>query len=162
MLKNMMNRNFLFFVLYCLLTSIMACKEEKTIPQNTNGLLPVSTINNPRTAADGEENLEDLGCLQFADSTHDFGTLHEGDVVEYDFEYTNIGKKNVLINDASSTCGCTVPEYTREPIAPGAKGNMKVKFNSAGKFGAVEKPITVYNNGKFGEIMLHITANVNK
>jgi Protein of unknown function (DUF1573) len=158
----MIKQKILFFILFCICTCTIACKDEKKTAAENQGLLPVSTIHNPRTATDKEENLDDLGCLQFADSVHDFGTLQEGDVVEYEFEYTNIGKKEVLINDASSTCGCTVPEYSREPIAPKAKGVMKIKFNSAGKFGAVEKPISVYNNGKLGEIILHIQATVNK
>jgi Protein of unknown function (DUF1573) len=148
----------LFYIAILLLTTMLACKNEVVVENTTNGLLPVTTINNPRNATGNDADLKNLGTLTFADSLHDFGTLQQGDIVEYDFEYINTGKSDVLINDAKSTCGCTVPEYTKEPIKPGEKGVMKVKFNSAGKYGEVFKPITITNNGNPGEIVLHIQA----
>jgi hypothetical protein len=126
-------------------------------------LLPADVVNNPRSAAPGaDEELKNMGILKFTDTAHSFGKLKEGDVVEFEFEYTNVGKREVLINDASSNCGCTVPGFNREPIKPGDKGVIKVKFNSEGKSGFVEKPIYVYNNGNPGQIVLRIDAEVNK
>ncbi len=129
--------------------------------EKENGLLPANYVDNPRSAT-GNADLSKLGTLTFKDSIHSFGNLKEGEVVEYAFEYQNVGKKEVIITDASSTCGCTVPDYKREPIAIGEKGEIKVKFNSEGKSGYVEKPVTLRCTGNPGEIVITISATVEK
>lgn len=86
--------------------------------------------------------------ITFDQETHDFGTVHEGEVVTYDFTFTNTGDAPLLITDAQASCGCTVPEWPREPIKPGQKGTLKVSFNSAGKDGAQDKSISIKANTK--------------
>jgi Protein of unknown function (DUF1573) len=141
---------------------LQACKDAPK-PETVNpNLLPVSTINNPRTVEGATVDINNLGKLVFADSVHDFGKLKQGDVVECDFEYINTGKSAVMITDAKASCGCTVPDYKREPIQPGEKGVMKVKFNSAGKFGEVNKVVTVTTNGNPSVMTVCIQALMNK
>ncbi len=84
--------------------------------------------------------------MKFNESIHDFGKLKGGESREYDFEFTNVGKEDLVIEFAKGSCGCTVPEWPKEPIKPGAKGSIKVKFDSTGKKGKQEKTVTITAN----------------
>ncbi len=150
------------FVLGLLCVNI-SCNQSTTPPadttENANNKLNVDIINNPRTP--DNSNLGELGVLQFADSLHDFGNVKEGDIVSYDFEYKNTGKAPVIITEARASCGCTVPEYTKDPILPGATGKMQVTFNSDGKPGANYKNVTIKSNANPGSQDIAIKAMVN-
>src|SRR5690606_13667437 len=117
--------------------SLAACGEQNNdAKQEDNGLMSTDYVNNPRSATGTDEKaLEQMAQMTFADTMHNFGTMHEGESAEYDFEFTNTGKEPLIISHAAGSCGCTVPDYPREPIQPGQKAVMKVKFNSAGKSG---------------------------
>ncbi len=121
---------------------------------------PVNIIN-PYTK-DGVDSsiIEDMGRLVFADTVHDFGNISEGEVVEWDVEYTNEGSGPVVIQSATASCGCTVPEYSREPLAPGESGSMTIKFDSQEKHGRVEKEVNIQTNGFPAEYKLKIITNV--
>ena len=84
--------------------------------------------------------------ITFDEMVHNFGNVTEGEKVEYSFKFTNTGDKDLLITDASSSCGCTVPDWPKEPLRPGKSAYMKVVFNSAGKSGFTEKEITIKAN----------------
>lgn len=84
--------------------------------------------------------------IAFLESSFDFGDIIQGDKVEHIFEFENIGNEPLIISDVRTTCGCTVPEWPREPIAPGVKTSIKVVFNSSGKMGIQNKVITVMSN----------------
>src|SRR5687768_13939501 len=71
--------------------------------------------------------------MTFEKQTHNSGNVTEGEVVEYSFKFTNTGEKDLLINKAEASCGCTVPEWPKEPVKPGESGYMKVKFGSKGR-----------------------------
>lgn len=88
----------------------------------------------------------DVAVLSFTETSYDFGTIQEGDTVKHTFNFTNTGKAPLIIQNAVSTCGCTVPEWTRTPIAPGQKGEMSVVFNSKGKAGVQSKAVSVTAN----------------
>jgi hypothetical protein len=75
-----------------------------------------------------------------------FGTINEGDKVEHTFSVKNTGAKPLIIANAYGSCGCTVPEYPREPIATGATAAIKVTFNSTGKKGEMHKSVTMQMN----------------
>lgn len=140
---------------------LAACGESKENKQEDNGLLSTDLVNNPRSA-DGTDAaaMSNMARMEFTDTTHDFGTITEGETVEHEFEFTNTGKEPLIISNAGASCGCTVPDYPREPIQPGQKGMMKVKFNSAGKPGHQEKSVTVTTNSNRGTHMLFIKAEV--
>lgn len=84
--------------------------------------------------------------LTFEKEVHDFGTVNEGEVVEYSFKFKNTGDAPLLIESAQASCGCTIPEWPKEPVKPGSEAYMKVSFNSAGKEGAQEKSISIKAN----------------
>lgn len=98
--------------------------------------------------------------MAFGKTTHDFGTINEGDKVTYTFTFTNTGKSDLLISNAVGSCGCTVPEYPKTPIKPGQSDKIKVSFNSAGKSGNQQKTVTIATNSAAGKETLIIKANI--
>lgn len=98
--------------------------------------------------------------IKFDTTYYDFGTLIQGEKAEYTFWFKNTGTADLIIHDAFSTCGCTVPEYSNEPIQPGSSGKIDVVFNSEGKRGLQYKTVTLKLNTKPKEKTLTIKANV--
>ena len=100
--------------------------------------------------------------IKFDKLTHNFGTFSEKDpVVTCVFTFTNAGDAPLIINQAVASCGCTVPEYTKTPIQPGEKGEIKVTYNGTGKFpGHFKKSITVRTNGKVEMTRLYIEGDM--
>jgi hypothetical protein len=90
--------------------------------------------------------LKDTTSVQFAETEFKFGKLNEGDKVEHIFKLKNTGTKPLIIANAWGSCGCTVPDYPKEPIAPGAESQVKVTFNSKGKKGEQHKSVTMQMN----------------
>jgi hypothetical protein len=83
--------------------------------------------------------------LQLKQTEHDFSQIPQGKPVYYSFEIVNTGKTPLKLDDVHATCGCTTPEWSREPIAPGATAKIKVGYNAATE-GYFEKPITITYN----------------
>lgn len=83
--------------------------------------------------------------LQLRQTEHDFSQIPQGKPVYYFFEIVNTGKTPLKLDDVHATCGCTTPEWSREPIAPGATAKIKVGYNAATE-GYFEKPITITYN----------------
>ncbi len=100
--------------------------------------------------------------IKFDKLTHDFGTFSESSpVVTCTFNFTNVGDKPLVINQAVASCGCTVPDYTKDPIQPGQKGTIKVTYNGTGKFpGHFKKSITVRTNSKVEMTRLYIEGTM--
>ena len=98
--------------------------------------------------------------LKFDKTEHDFGVINEGDVVETVFSFTNSGKSELIITSAKGSCGCTVPEWPKEPIMPGEAGEINVKFNSDRKPNLQQKQITLVTNTDQGKEILKIKAQV--
>lgn len=84
--------------------------------------------------------------IEFDTKDYDFGTVKEGEVVEGVFKITNKGKTDLIITGASATCGCTVPEWPKDPIKPGDSGELKFSFDSNGRTGKQSKSITLQTN----------------
>lgn len=102
----------------------------------------------------------DLPAFGFEESSYDFGSITEGDVVEHVFKFTNTGEAPLVIQSASASCGCTVPSYPREPIAPGATGEIQVKFDSSNKPGIQNKTVSITANTDPSITRLTIKSNV--
>ena len=100
--------------------------------------------------------------IKFDKLTHDLGTFSEkSPVVSCTFTFTNVGESPLIINQAVASCGCTVPEYTKTPIQPGEKGEIKVTYNGTGKFpGHFKKSITVRTNGAVEMTRLYIEGEM--
>lgn len=98
--------------------------------------------------------------MTFAEKTHDFGSIKEADgPVTYVFEFTNTGSEPLVIINVNASCGCTRPEYPKEPIMPGKKGKIKVTFNPAGRPGEFSKEVKIRTNGNKRPV-LKITGTV--
>lgn len=86
--------------------------------------------------------------FKFNQETHDFGTIKEGPVASFDFVFTNVGKEPLIIQSCSASCGCTTPDWSKEPIAPGKTGKITVKYNTQGRVGVFNKTVYIASNAK--------------
>ncbi len=104
--------------------------------------------------------LSDSAEFRFEVSEYSFNPVNEGDMVNYDFHFTNAGKTPMIITGADASCGCTAPEYPRQPVKSGEKAVIKVTFNSTGKSGYQDKTVTVTSNAKNSPYILHLKGTV--
>ena len=129
----------------------VSCKEDATKKIKSE---------NVEIAANRDEVGKKLPVMTFEETEHDFGTIAQGTAVETVFKFTNTGEGPLIITNAKSSCGCTVPEYHKdEPIAPGETGEILVKFNGSGK-NAVTKVVTITANTEKGMERIKIKAFV--
>ncbi len=124
-------------------------------------LVIFSACQNSTNTSDTENltvNPNGVPKFEFEKIEYDFGKLIQGEKVSYTFKFKNTGDGNLIIENTRTSCGCTVPEYTEKPIAPGENGEMKITFNTTGKLGKQHKTITILSNTEPYELL--ITANV--
>ncbi len=98
--------------------------------------------------------------MTFASKEHDFGSIEADSKVNYSFTFKNTGQADLIISRAVGSCGCTIPEYPKDPIKTGESGKIDVSFNSANKHGNQQKSVTIYTNTKAGAESLYITASI--
>lgn len=98
--------------------------------------------------------------MYFAQPIHDFGTIQEGPSAEHVFEFVNKGKEPIIITNASASCGCTTPSYTKDPVLPGQKGSIKAVYNTQGRVAPFTKTISITSNA--GIKVLTIKGEVEK
>jgi len=98
--------------------------------------------------------------MTFEVEEYNFNTIKQGESVTRDFSFTNTGKEDIIITNAQGSCGCTVPIWPKEPIKKGAKGVIKVTFNSAGKMGLQDKTVTITSNAKNSPRVIHLKGTV--
>ncbi len=84
--------------------------------------------------------------FEFKSTEHKYGWITEGEVIAHEFEFTNVGKKPLIIQSVDAACGCTIPEYPPEPTPPGASNKIKVTFDTKGKVGTQNKKVTIVAN----------------
>jgi len=104
--------------------------------------------------------MEALPAIAFESDFHDFGEIQEGIVAEHVFTLKNEGEGPLIISNAQGSCGCTVPDWPRNPIAPGETGVIKVSFNSKGRAGRQDKRVTLTTNAVPQTKVLNITSTV--
>lgn len=100
--------------------------------------------------------------IKFEKTTHNFGTFSENNPkVTCKFQFTNTGNGPLVIHQAIASCGCTVPQYPKEPIKPGETGEVTITYNGAGKFpGHFRKSITLRTNGKTEVVRLYVEGDM--
>ncbi|MDW3208901.1 MAG: DUF1573 domain-containing protein [Reichenbachiella sp.] len=128
-----------------------------------SGTAAARSVTSAKPAASTQPEVKPEGPLPefaFNEESHDFGTINEGDVVEHVFAFTNTGDAPLIISSATGSCGCTVPEWPKEPIGVGEKGEIKVKFNSRKKPGIQNKTVTITSNTYPKQQRIKIKANV--
>jgi hypothetical protein len=131
--------------------SVVACNQKTSESQKLD-----------TNAIETDQNSNKEPAISFNNKIWDFGTITDGEVVEHTFRFTNTGTKDLVISSASASCGCTIPEWPKEPIAPGEKGEIKVEFNSNGKKDMVTKDITILANTNPVKTILQIKIFVEK
>ena len=110
--------------------------------------------------AQTETNTSDSKAeISFAKTEHNCGTITQGDNGSCEFEFTNTGTEALTLTQVKASCGCTVPEWSKEPVLPGAKGKIVVKYNT-NNIGVFHKIINVYSNAKTNHIVLTISGDV--
>ncbi len=138
----------LFYLALAFLLPLTACQSDssnKRVEEIRVGGTVADIIRNPVSANQSLDTVN-VARMVFEENNFDFGEVEEGTVVTHTYRFTNTGKIPLLISGASSTCGCTVPEYPKTPVPPGESGVITVKFNTEGKTERQSKPITIMAN----------------
>ena len=152
---------------------LVSCKKEEKKEGQNSETVTSDSLNkvNPTpapavTPATGEAtpapvaSNQPLTTIALAQSTYDFGNIKKGDKVNHVYEITNTGKNPLVISEVKPGCGCTAPEFTKEPILPGKKGKITLSFDSSTFDGAVQKFADVYANVEKAPIKLTFNANI--
>ena len=123
-----------------------------------------SNLKNQATVDSATVNIDPASApvIKFEKESYEFGKIKQGEKVTYDFKFVNTGKSPLIIKDAHATCGCTVPEVSKDPIPAGATGNVKVTFDSAGKEGLQDKVVTIVANTVPENTQVHLIGEVIK
>jgi len=146
-----MKRNFTLAAGFAIALFMTSCESNSNQTEATDATAVTESmqqpVDNPNVVSTGEATpSENAPVITFENPEYDFGTIKQGEVIEHVFTFTNTGKSPLIIENASASCGCTVPEPPTEPIAPGETGSINVKFNSAGKMGQQYPTVTVRAN----------------
>lgn len=115
---------------------------------------------NVEEAAERDAQAVVYPVISFEETEFDFGEIEQGTNVEHVFKFTNTGNAPLVITDATSSCGCTVPSPPKDPIAPGESGELLVKFNGSGQ-NQVTKTVNITANTETGREQIKIKAFVN-
>ncbi len=153
------------------LFSISACEKnqkadqlnrEETAVENTN--MDAHGMNTPAAATPeemvAEAQSKPLTTVALSESVFSFGKIKKGDQVEHIYEVTNTGENPLIISQVKPGCGCTVPDYTKDPILPGQKGKITLKFDSSNFDGMVNKQTEVFANFEKVPIVLTFSADI--
>ncbi len=141
-------------IISCTLVACQSGSEEKG---SENEKIDTDVINNP----EGEDtDKQKFGEFDFEKQSHDFGKVKEGKKVAHTFHFTNSGEAPLVIDKAEVSCGCTVPNYPRDPIKPGKSGAIDVVFDSDGRPGKFKKSINLMANTGEGPKVLQIKGHV--
>ena len=117
-------------------------------------------LNTAFAQQEADVTVKDGPKIVFAETTHDFGDIEQGDKVNYTFKFTNEGTQPLILSNVLTTCGCTATDWPRDPVAPNEGGKIDVTFNSAGKMGKQNKVITVVSNAVNPQERVSIVTNV--
>lgn len=101
----------------------------------------------------------DVAVFEAVSLNHDFGKIKQGVPVTHEFKFTNKGAVPMVITNVTASCGCTTPDWTRDPIAPGGQGFIKATYNAAAA-GGFNKTVTVTSNIENGFVQLSIKGEV--
>ena len=133
------------------LVSCSSSSHEKTITTDL--------VNSPLTANSKAEKVL-TPKIEMVETSYDFGEMKQGESVTHNFILKNTGDADLIITAAKGSCGCTVPEWPKNPIAKGEEAAIKVTFNSAGKSGKQNKTVTLVSNAIPNTKVITINGNV--
>jgi hypothetical protein len=133
------------------LVSCNSSSDEKTITTDL--------VNSPLTANSNAEKVLTPN-IEMLETSYNFGEIQQGESVTHDFILKNTGDADLIISAAKGSCGCTVPQWPKTPIAKGEEAAIKVTFNSAGRSGKQNKTVTLVTNAIPNTKVLTINGNV--
>lgn len=152
---------------------LVSCKKENKEVQSTETATTDSTAaatapvagDSTATTVSGETpaatvSNQPLTTIALSENNFDFGNIKKGDKVEHVYEITNTGTNPLVISEVKPGCGCTAPDFTKEPIMPGKKGKITLHFDSSNFDGNVQKYADVFANVEKAPIKLTFTANI--
>ncbi|MBL7876151.1 MAG: DUF1573 domain-containing protein [Cyclobacteriaceae bacterium] len=113
----------------------------------------------PATTISPNEVKTDMAVFTWDNTSHDFGKIKQGIPATHEFKFTNTGKTPLIITNVQASCGCTTPDWTKEPVMPGGQGFIKATYNAASP-GAFNKTVTVTANIETGFVQLTIRGEV--
>ena len=158
-----------YSILFAAALLLAACNRDKAAEAGTEGMNAAATVtsdaanpvvDNPNVVSENETPDPNAPVMKFAESEFDFGDIKPDSKVRHTFTFTNTGKSPLLIQDATASCGCTTPSWTKEPVAPGAEGKLEVQFDSRGKSGIISKQVAVRANTQPSITTILIKGNV--
>jgi hypothetical protein len=142
---------------------VVPAKAATTVPATVN--IPAQQIpapTNATVAAPQPAANPNAAELKFKTEKHDFGTVPEGPQAKFDFDFVNEGKEPLILSNVQASCGCTTPEWPKEPILPGKSAKITAIYNTQGRPGQFTKSITVTSNAKTPSVVLMISGTVEK
>ncbi len=152
-----MNRS-VVIVLSLMVLVVSSCQNKKS---GKNDEVDTSVINNPATLSD-KPGKNKVPIMTFEKTIHDFGQIREGERVSYSFKFTNTGTAPLVISNVVPSCGCTVPEWPKEPIAPGESEYITLIFDSKGRSGNFLKNVSIFANTIPNQTVLEIKGFIKK
>jgi hypothetical protein len=144
-------KQLIFLLVSLVLVSCNSSSDEKTITTDL--------VNSPLTANSNAEKVL-TPKIEMLETIYDFGEMLQGESVTHDFILKNTGDADLIISAAKGSCGCTVPEWPKTPIAKGEEAAIKVTFSSAGRSGKQNKTVTLVTNAIPNTKVLTINGNV--
>ena len=122
-------------------------EQRVVVLEGNGGVAAAKPVLNTKVA-DVQEVTGPAAAFEFVDEVYDFGTVTEGEVVEHTFKFKNVGEVPLVVQNASASCGCTVPSKPDKPIPVGETGEIKVRFDSDNRVGTQNKTVTITANTK--------------
>ena len=144
-------KQLIFLLVSLVLVSCNSSSDEKTITTDL--------VNSPLTANSNAEKVLTPN-IEMLETSYNFGEIQQGESVTHDFILKNTGDADLLISAAKGSCGCTVPQWPKTPIAKWEEAAIKVTFNSAGRSGKQNKTVTLVTNAIPNTKVLTINGNV--
>lgn len=153
-------KKFLTIVPVAAVLFLTGCKKDQSADQLvTNETVENTTVANQSDLVAAAQS-HALTTLALAQQTHDFGVVKKGEKVEHVYELTNTGENPLIISEVKPGCGCTAPDYTKEPIMPGQTGKITLSFDSSSFDGLVNKQAEVYANVETAPVVIGFSADV--
>ena len=153
----MKNISLIIISFFCI--SFLSCNDAAKKVESTQNRLSTDLVNNNQTLNKKNENLSQP-IVEILDPEFNFGEIKQGEKVSHNYKIKNIGNSDLLISSAKGSCGCTVPEWPKDPIKPGKEANIKVTFDSKGKKGKQAKRVTLMTNAIPNVKILTIKGNI--
>ena len=144
-------KQLIFLLVSLVLVSCNSSSDEKTITTDL--------VNSPLTANSNAEKVLTPN-IEMLETSYNFGEIQQGESVTHDFILKNTGEADLIISAAKGSCGCTVPQWPKTPIAKGEEAAIKVTFNSAGRSGKQNKTVTLVTNAIPNTKVITINGNV--